>query len=188
MPPDIRYYRISTGGVVQPNKEWTEAAQTNFTAATREFAESIGADLKVLDRYNLGPEEIKYETLHAAVGEAVKKHHFGSKKLPGKANVFDWSLGEGVQTIGRNHDADYALFVYYRDYQESAGRQVTSVVAVVTGVSMKPGSETGFASLVDLETGDIVWFNVVRAGSGELRNESGAAAAVETLFKDIPER
>ena len=33
---------------------------------------------------------------------------------------------------------------------------------------------------------DIVWFNVVGAGSGELRDEKGAVAAVNTLFKDIP--
>jgi len=51
---------------------------------------------------------------------------------------------------------------------------------------MSAGAEYGFASLVDLKTGDIVWFNVVGAGSGELRDAAGAAAAVDTLFRDMP--
>jgi hypothetical protein len=48
------------------------------------------------------------------------------------------------------------------------------------------GYEGGFASLVDLRTGDIVWFNTVAAGAGELRDPAGAKVAVEGLFKDIP--
>ena len=52
---------------------------------------------------------------------------------------------------------------------------------------MATGSEGGFASLIDLKTGDIVWFNVVMAGSGELRKEKGAVTAVNALFKDLPE-
>jgi hypothetical protein len=186
MPPDIRYYRLSTGGVIEPNKEWTEAAQANFVAATRDFAESIGADLKILGKDNLGPQEVRYETLHSAVGMAVRKHYFGSEKLPGKGGQFDWSLGPEVRAIGENHAADYALFVFYRDYQASSGRTAVSIVAAATGASLDTGSEAGFASLVDLETGDIVWFNVVNAGSGELREKSGAETAVKTLYKNMP--
>jgi len=55
-------------------------------------------------------------------------------------------------------------------------------------VGVATGSESGFASLIDLKTGDIVWFNVVTAGSGELRDEKGAVIAVNKLFKDLPER
>ena len=54
------------------------------------------------------------------------------------------------------------------------------------GAAVPLGAEQGFASLVDLRTGDIVWFNVVGAGSGEMRDEEGAVAAVNTLFRDIP--
>jgi hypothetical protein len=32
----------------------------------------------------------------------------------------------------------------------------------------------------------VVWFNVVSAGSGELRKKEGAASAVQALFKDMP--
>ena len=47
--------------------------------------------------------------------------------------------------------------------------------------------EGGFASLVDLKTGEIVWFNLVKVGAGELREEDGARLAVETLFENLPQ-
>lgn len=186
MPPDIRYYLLTAGGVAEPHAEWTTAAQENFAEATLAYADSIGADLKLLDKDDLGTEEIRYETLHSAVGLTVLTHYFGMVKLPSKGTDFDWSLGPEISAIGENHDADYALFVFYRDHQASGGRIAFAILAAAAGVGVGAGSEGGFASLVDLKTGDIVWFNVVSAGSGELRDRDGAAAAVATLFRDIP--
>jgi len=186
MPPDIRYYLLTAGGVPEPNAEWTTAAQENFAVAMVDFAESIGADLSVVHKDDLSRDEIRYETLHSAVGMTILTHHFGMTKLPSKAGAFDWSLGPEINSIARDHDADYALFVFYRDYQASGGRVAFAILAAAAGVGVGAGSEHGFASLVDLKTGDIVWFNVVVAGSGELRKEEGAATAVAKLFKDIP--
>lgn len=186
MPPDIRYYLLTTGGIPEPHAEWTAAAKENFSVAIRDYADSIGSDLKILDESNLSPLEIRYEELHSAVGFTVISNYFGANKLPSKNDAFDWSLGPEIKTIGEEHDADYALFVYYRDRQASGGRVAFAILAAVAGGYTDTGSEQGFASLVDLRTGDIVWFNIVTAGSGELRKKDGAAAAVATLFKDIP--
>ncbi|MCI0517059.1 MAG: hypothetical protein L0Y45_04420 [Woeseiaceae bacterium] len=186
MPPDIRYYLLTAGGVPEPHAEWTEAAQANFTEALTQYAASIGSNLKVLDKRNLSPQEVDYEELHSAVGFTILNNYFGGASLPSKNGQFDWSLGPGIREIGENHDADYALFVYYRDYQASGGRVAFAILAAAAGAASSIGSESGFASLVDLQTGDVVWFNVVASGSGELRQEEGAAAAVRTLFKDIP--
>jgi hypothetical protein len=188
MPPDIRYYLLTAGGVSEPHAEWTEAAQANFTTAIGDFAESIGTDLTIVDRNNLGAAHIEYEKLHSAVGLTILQHQFGMFKLPSKGNgeVFDWSLGPEISVLADEHDADYGLFVYYRDYQASGGRVAFAVLAAAAGVGVATGSEHGFASLVDLRTGDVVWFNVVNVGSGELRDEASAAATVDALFKDIP--
>lgn len=186
MPPDVRYYLLTASGVSEPNAEWTEAAQRNFVAATLDYAASIGADVKRVDRDNVGPVETTYDRLHSAVGLTLLQHHFGMTKLPSKEGRFDWSLGPGVSELGRLYDADYAMFVYYRDYQASGGRVAFAIFAAAAGYGVPMGSEHGFASLVDLESGDIVWFNVVNAGQGELRNREGAAATVRTLFRDLP--
>lgn len=186
MPPDIRYYLLTTGGVPEPNAEWTKAAQENFATAVHDYASTRGTEIKILEDSNLSPLEIQYEQLHSAVGLTILSSHFGPHRLPSKSGGFDWTLGPGVQEIAEQHDADYALFVFYRDYQASGGRVAFAILAAAAGAYANAGSEGGFASLVDLKTGDIVWFNVVGAGTGELRDESGAAAAVNTLFKDIP--
>jgi hypothetical protein len=186
MPPDIRYYLLTAGGVPEPNAEWTEAAQKNFLKALEDYSESIGANTTAIDKTNLSEDEIRYETLHAAVGLTLRTHYFGMTKLPAKGDTFDWSLGPDISSIGENHNADYALFVYYRDYQASGGRVAFSLLASLAGVGVPMGAEYGFASLVDLHSGDIVWFNVVNLGGGELRDEAGAATAVKTLFKDMP--
>jgi hypothetical protein len=113
-------------------------------------------------------------------------HHFGTTRLPSKEKTFDWSLGPGVLELAEEHDADYALFVFYRDEQASGGRVAMAVLAAAVGGYVTTGGEYGFASLVDLRSGDIVWFNIVGAGSGELRDAAGAQAAVNTLFKNFP--
>jgi hypothetical protein len=188
MPPDIKYYLLTAGGVSEPHAEWTEAAQANFQVAIQNYAANIGTDLAVVDRNNMGDAHFEYEKLHSAVGLTVLNHQFGMFKLPSKGNgaIFDWSLGPGISTLADEHDADYGLFVFYRDYQASGGRVAFAILAAAAGVGVATGSEGGFASLVDLRTGDIVWFNVVSVGAGELRDPDGAAAAVDSLFRDMP--
>ena len=188
MPPDVRYYLVTAGGVSQPHDEWTTAAQTNFRNEVFAFAEDRNADLIEADRDSLTEEEIVYETLHSAVGTSLLMHHYGALKLPSKAGAFDWSLGPGVRSLAERYDADYALFVHYRDYQASGGRVAFAILAAAAGVGVPMGSESGFASLVDLQTGDIVWFNRVIAGSGELRDVDGAKATVTKLLGTMPRR
>lgn len=186
MPPDIRYYLITAGGLPEPHAEWTLAARDNFSIAVGNHARQHGTELKIMDDTDLTPTEVRYIKLHEAVGYTALMNHFGSLKLPTKNGEFDWSLGPGVAEIGDEQDADYGLFVFYRDEQASGGRIVVSVLAAAMGSAMSVGREYGFASLVDLQSGDIVWFNVVRAGGGELRTPEGAAAAVRQLFADLP--
>lgn len=189
MPPDIRYYLVTVGGLPEPHAEWTEAARENFSAAMLEHAASTGSDLHVLDVKDLRPVEVQYSKLHEAVGLSVMLHHFGVDKLPSKEKRFDWSLGPGVNDLAEEYGADYALFVFYRDEQASGGRVAFAILAAAAvGAYVGAGSEYGFASLVDLKTGDIVWFNAVTVGSGELRDPEGARTAVKTLFKDMPAR
>lgn len=187
MPPDIRYYLVTAGGVPEPHAEWTEAARRNFSIAVQDFAGSIGTELRVVDGTDMSPVEVQYSKLHKAVGTMAMFHHFGATKLPSKGETFDWSLGPGIEELAREYDADYALFVFYRDEQASGGRVALAILAAAaTGAYIGGNSEYGFASLVDLHTGDIVWFNLVGAGSGELRDALGAKMAVDTLFKDMP--
>ena len=189
MTPDVKYYLYTAGGVPKPHAEWTKAARENFRSALESYAADRG--IKVVwasdSETREDDTEVAYQKLYSAVGQAVQIHHFGGIGLPTKGGRFDWSLGPGVQEIGRKHGADYALFSFYRDYQASGGRVAFAVAAALVGAAVPTTIETGFASLVDLTTGDIVWFNKVTAGAGEFRDPKGAKTAVENLFSEMPE-
>jgi hypothetical protein len=52
------------------------------------------------------------------------------------------------------------------------------------GAAVPGGSQVGFASVVDLKTGDIVWFNRLVRGAGDLRTPEAAAETVKALVSD----
>jgi hypothetical protein len=189
MEPDIKYYLLTVSGVPEPHAEWTAAARRNFASAVKAYADERGTEvIMITDSNEPGSAEIEYSKLHAAVGLTIQSNYYSQVSLPSKEGEFDLGLGPGVAEIGEKYNADYALFSYYRDYQASGGRVAFAVLAAVAGVGLSMGQEQGFASLVDLKTGDIVWFNIVDMGAGELRDEEGAVTAVAKLFENLPER
>jgi hypothetical protein len=188
MTPDVKYYVLTAGGVTEPQADWTAAARRNFNTAITSYADERGADLATLpDDGDPDPLVTRYEKLHGAVGSTILANYYGMAKLPGKAGAFDWSLGPGISEIRDSYAADYALFSFYRDYQASGGRIAFAVLAAAAGAAMTTTAEFGFASLVDLKTGNVVWFNQVGAGVGELRDEDGAMAVIRNLFRDLPQ-
>ena len=58
------------------------------------------------------------------------------------------------------------------------------------GLCFAPGGGQRFAyvSLVELETGDIVWFNVLSSSVGDIRNAEGARSTVDSLLREMPGR
>ena len=188
MTPDVRYYLLTAGGLSEPHADWTAAAQRNFVAAVQDYATERGSNLIVMDTSQpLGELESRYSRLHGAVGNTVLANHFYGAKLPTKGESFDWSLGPGVSTLGERYGADYALFSFYRDFQASGGRMAFAIVAAMAGVGISTGGQGGFASLVDLRSGEIVWFNLLQSGTGDLRSPDGAHAVMTQLFKDLPQ-
>jgi hypothetical protein len=188
MSPDVKYYILTAGGMPEPNADLTERARVNFFRALTDFASERNANVVAIDPADTEiPLVASYDKLHSAVGSTVLLNHFGLATLPAKGGTFDWGLGPGVKALGERYQADYALFSFYRDYQASGGRIAFAILAAAAGVGVPTTAEFGFASLVDLQSGDIVWFNKVDVGAGELKDPSGARAVIDTLFKGLPE-
>lgn len=187
MTPNVKYFSITLSGVTQPHAEWTKAARQNFTDSLQAYADERNIKTIVLGKGQFDDVEVAYQKLYPAVGASILIHHFGVMKLPTKKALFDWSLGPGVQAIADKYGAEYALFIYYRDHQATGARVAFAALAAVAGVDLPTGQEFGFASLVDLRNGNIVWFKQVAAGLGELREASGAKAMIDALFKDLPQ-
>jgi hypothetical protein len=106
--------------------------------------------------------------------------------LPQKGEALDWTLGPGVKLLRDKYHGDYALFVHLRDSYSSTGRQALIGVAALLLVPVPGGFQSGFASLVDLRSGKVVWFNRLLSVNGDLRNKDDARDTVGELLKGLP--
>lgn len=189
MKPDVKLSLLTASGMAEPQAEWTDTARRNFADAAEAYGKQRQVDVvRMSDDAVLSEEELAYQRLYEAVGATILTNYYGVSKLPSKADGFDWSMGSGVSVIRDKYNADYALFSFYRDTNSSGGRVAMMVLFAAAGVALPGGGQGGYASLVDLKTGDIVWFNMVNAGAGDLRTPEGASTAVKQLFSNLPQK
>ena len=184
--PDIELSELTAGGAEAPRADWTKTA-IDLTA--RNIAATLGtrgvtviqADTRTDARMS---QVVK---LNSAVGQAILLHlYYSPIKLPQKGAALDWTLGPGAGLLRDKYHSDYALFVHVRDSYSSTGRQALMGVAAFLLVPVPGGFQSGFASLVDLRTGRIVWFNWLLSVNGDLRHEDDARDTVGELLKGLP--
>jgi hypothetical protein len=193
MSIDIQLSTLTAGSVLKPEAEWTADAAKYVEDCLKEKMQSMnvrllcpGETAQVAMSREDEEKKVQLLKLHEAVGYSILLHQYVPEyKLPGKKD-FDWSLGPEAVFLKKRFEADYALFVYLRDSYASTGRVAFCVVAAVFGVGIPMGQQVGFASLVDLETGDVVWFNRLGRGTGNLRTPGAAYESVESLLCDFP--
>ena len=171
----------------EPRADWTEAAQRHFRAALAARRAGFGVpprDLSARDLDELG----ELNVLHGAVAEAIFVHHFlgDSWRLPTKKGALDWSLGDAVEPLRRKSGADYALFLWIRDSYASAERKAAMIAMAFLGVGLTGGAQVGYASLVNLKDGQVVWFNALNRASGDLREAKAAEETVQVLLRNFP--
>jgi hypothetical protein len=191
MPADIELFEISVGGVAEPRADWTAAAGKHLMADLRARKAKLGARATEIT----GEQDEAVEALnglHGAVARAIVVHHFGSLKLPTKDGKLDWTLGPDAAKLREKSGADYALFTWVRDSYASAERKAMMVVGIALaaagfgGAALSGGTQQAYASLVDLRTGQIVWFNLLVRGSGDLREAEPAAETLNVLLTGFP--
>lgn len=188
MPTDIELFSISGGGVLEPKADWTEAASRHFKNALIEKKRKA-LKLDVLEVSEKDADEFAdINALHGAIARAISMHHFGPGflNLPTKDGKLDWSLGEATRAIKKATGADYALFTWVRDSYASGERIATMIALAVLGIGAGGGMQTGYASLVELETGRVLWFNQLQRASGDLREADKAAETIDTLLANFP--
>ncbi len=191
MPADIELSVLNAGGVTEPNAAWTEKAKKLAFESLQEKMGETSATLVSYDEKSANPDpdsdEVQLLKLHQAVGGSIMLHKFFAPlALPTKKESFDWTLGPAVATLREKHAADYGLFVFIRDSYASGGRAAAIFIGAVLGVGIQGGTQVGFASLVDLKSGEIVWFNRLARGQGDMRNEKGATETIALLLNNFP--
>ncbi|WP_125182694.1 hypothetical protein [Minwuia thermotolerans] len=193
MPLDINLYLLTAGGVLEPRADWTEAAEGHVRDAIENVKASRKLELVAFNVESLpsGQQQTMTQVvkLHSLVGnEILVQRRIPELRPPTKEGPFDWSIGPHANAVGQLTGARYGLFVTMRDSYSSAGRVALNLLtSVLFGISANGGQQLGYASLVDLETGQIVWFGTLLRGTGDLRSPEAAQAAVDQLFAGLPE-
>ena len=190
MPLDVELSVLTMGGILDPRADWTRDAKQHILTALETEQQVRGS--RMLHYEEPGSDDplaerlVELERLHGAVGLAIQKHQYEGMKLPTKNGALDWTLGPEVATLAQTYNADYALFIRVRNSYSSAGRVLARLAAAALGVYMQGGEQQGFASLVDLRSGDIVWVNRLISIVGDLRTEEPAAKTVSLLLEGLP--
>jgi hypothetical protein len=199
--PDVTVGSLTTGGMVEPRADWTNQARANIIAALRSQQASRGGNVTIIEHRNQLPgvpeqELADIERLNFAVDQSIVEHKYLGDYLPTKSGRgLDWTLGDGAVRLGQKTGYDYALFLHAEDQVASTGRIALGVLGLAGCVvgfcapNIGGAEQLDYASLVDLKTGEVVWFNVVDAASqvpgisfGDLRTPQGAAQMVERLL------
>jgi hypothetical protein len=199
--PDVTVGALTTGGMVEPRVEWTDQARANIIAALRAQQAARGGNVTIIEHRNELPgvseqELADVERLNFVVDESIVEHKYLGDYLPTKrGRGLDWTLGADAVKLGQKSGYDYALFLHAEDQVASKGRIALGVLGLAGCIvgfcapNVGGAEQLDYASLVDLKTGEVVWFNVVDAASqlpgikfGDLRTAQGAAQMVERLL------
>ena len=191
--PRIKAGAQSTGGMFEPNADWTAQARDNLGATLAVAQQELGN--KVVDAGDpVGPAAerlAQYQALFQVVaGSVIEYQFFKGNRLPSKKRKgeFDWSMGPGVADLARDTGADYALFLWTDDAYGSTGRKVLQVFAALARAPVTSGWHKGYAGLVDLKTGNLVWLNADNQMGGDVRTPDGAQKRMRELLEDFPGR
>ncbi len=194
--PDIELTEVTAGGLQEPRREWSDAARRHFPAQVGRLLDDGGTarrpDFDIPD--DLAPDSRLGQVvrLNEAVATSIAVYTRSGSYLATKDRRLDWTLGPGVETLREATGADYALFTYIRDSYASSGRKAMRVLGFLAGAAMGGyvdiggGQQIGVATLVDLRTGQVVWFNLMSNQSGDLRDPDGAAQTVDEMLSGLP--
>ena len=192
MPMDVELSEVSLGGVTTVRADWTEAANGHMENSLASFLSERNVDIVTYippkgdsDATSHDEQVVK---LFGVVGRSISTHHYAPAfALPNKEGNFDWNMGDTVEILAERHDADYALFISMKDSYATAERVAAiAVAALLFGVGLQGGIQFGSAALVDLDSGEISWFNQLARGAGDLRTEKPAKETVSVLMTEFP--
>lgn len=191
MPVDVTLGRLTAAGIFEPQAEWTMAGEKHVRTALKYFLETrdvVLVDYKASTAAEASHMDNQIIKLHRVVGNSIRVFQYPTPfQLPTKKTGFDYSLGPTVARLGNEYDADYALFIYVKDSYATAGRAAVMVFAALLGAhGVQGGTQIGHASLVDLKTGDVSWFNVLGRADGDLRKPEPAVETVGALMSNFP--
>lgn len=193
-PPELRVFEVSAGGVPEPVKAWSDQALPGVIRSLKqELARSPGTQfiepdgLDAADRATLDLHLAMFRRVADQIA-AVRDSHDPIWKE--RAGELEFLLGSGMQPLAERTGADAVLFVDGIDFISSTGRRIVFVLSTILagGIPVLPlGTAYMQAGLVDLRSGEVLWFGRdYRHARGDLREAETAGALTAGVFRHYP--
>ena len=188
MPVDIEICELTLAGMCEPSASWTQNSRENIITS---FEEILNKRNAILKKYNMNEQQndeiIQVIKLHTQIGQEIINNEYGPYELPTKKE-FNWTLGKKVKLLKKKYKSDYAIFIFFRDQYSSTKRVIYNIVTAVLFPGIIPigGSQIAFASLVNLNNGEVTWFNGYYRSFGDVRDLENARDTVNKLFEEFP--
>ena len=185
--PSVDMYEVDAVGNPKLKAEWTRDALKNVKDSVIKFFKEKKIDVEFYFT-DLTEDQKQYLKLQDAVSGIIIGHVVVPEmKLPTKDKKLDWTLGPEIRTAFNDVNADYLLILGIKDHFSSAGRILAQTIRLLLIGSVSILQQQGWVTLVDLNNGDVVWFDFVQSGSfGDTRKLEGADEAVEKILKNLP--
>ena len=188
MPVDIEICELTLAGMCEPSASWTQNSRENIITS---FEEILNKRNAILKKYNMNEQQndeiIQVIKLHTQIGQEIINNEYGPYELPTKKE-FNWTLGKKVKLLKKKYKSDYAIFIFFRDQYSSTERVIYNIITAVLFPGIIPigGSQIAFASLVNLNNGEVTWFNGYYRSFGDVRDLENARDTVNKLFEEFP--
>jgi hypothetical protein len=212
-PARFTVYRLTAGGQLEADEEWSNSAQGGITMALQEELRSrVVPEITQLREEDLVAEQkfilARVENRLNQVNNDLRLNFY--KKFDNHApseerasEVEDDGYGLGPQVKEISGQADTLLFVRGADARSTVGRHALQGGLLVLGVAvgaltghlpihiLGSGQTTLSMALVDAHTGTVLWHrqipNIVEGQySSDVRNADGASQAIKQLFVGFP--
>lgn len=182
LPPEIRIYELSAGGISELKEDWTALGKENVTRAMLEKFNGKLVEIPVDSLDNAVKAELEeVRQLYPYVEVSFLLHVDGPDAFPGKKENFDYTLGP-MEKLLSALKVDALLFVSGRERVSTGGRKAVAALGLLGGVVFAPGGTGMDIGLAD-GTGQILWYRFQGSafGGGFREMEGAKAFTAETL-------
>lgn len=202
MPIDIKFYKLTAGGVAEQMDEWDRHSDELFKKEIiARLDPSPKIKINILDENNVTPDFKKFldeeNGLYRAISQSIISHtYFAGNTFPLKLKSFDYTFGPDLCGINSFCPTDTILFFSGSRTFWTGGRVFLAAFGILagaaTGVTVIPAGIPDWVavSLVDAKTGNVLWFRFIGGPDqqiGDLRNAKVVADTVNFLFRNLEE-
>ena len=194
--PDVTVGSLTTGGMVEPRADWTDQARDQHhrraPGAAGDARRQSPVHRSSQRACRVSPPKSLPTSSASTSRSPSRSSSTNISAIISRPSAARASTGRWARTrcgSGRRPAMIMRLFLHAEDQVASTGRIALGVIGLAgcfvgfCAPNVGGATQLDYASLVDLKTGEVVWFNVVQAGSqvpgikfGDLRTPQGRGA------------